>query len=215
MKLSRRLEVALLYTKGFSTLRDVGCDHAYFPIEAISRGYVTSAIASDNKQAPFENALSNVQEASLSHQIEVKLLEGLDELTCQQDLVSILGMGGNLIKEILEKADLKCVKRLILSPNSDAYVLRDYLAKNRFKIDSEMFIKDKGKYYQIIIASSGKMRLSELEKRFGPFILKEKNNDFREYIVKLIKQLEKGFESSSTESQKGLLDEIHTLKECL
>jgi len=60
IKLSPRLESAIQYTRGFNKLMDVGCDHAYLPIEAWSRGYVKKAIASDNKEAPFNNALENI-----------------------------------------------------------------------------------------------------------------------------------------------------------
>ncbi|MGD9909378.1 MAG: tRNA (adenine(22)-N(1))-methyltransferase TrmK [Candidatus Izemoplasmatales bacterium] len=215
MKLSKRLEKALEYTAGFQCLRDVGCDHAYFPIEAVSRGYVKKSIASDNKVSPYESALKNVEEASLTNQIQVALLNGLDELTPHQDLVSILGMGGILISEILSGVDLKDVKRLILSPNSDASVLREFLEKNGWKVISEEFIKDHQKYYQIIVSEKGEMHLSTLEKRFGKINLQRKNKDFVEYIHKQIEKFELALSKVSEEKKSVIEDEIHTLKECL
>lgn len=215
MKLSRRLEKALEYTKGFYCLRDVGCDHAYFPIEAVSRGYVEKSIASDNKVFPYESALKNVEEASLTSKIQVKLLNGLDELSPHQDLVSILGMGGILIREILSEANLTDVRRLIMSPNSDAFILREFLEQNGWNIISEEFIKDHQKYYQIIISEKGDMKLSSLEKRFGPLNLKQKNEDFVEYINKQIDKFELALSKVSNEKSSLLEDEIRALKECL
>lgn len=215
MKLSKRLEKALEYTAGFHCLRDVGCDHAYFPIEAVSRGFVEKSMASDNKVSPYESALKNVKEASLTNQIQVALLNGLDELTPHQDLVSILGMGGILISEILARADLKDVKRLILSPNSDASVLREFLAQNGWMIYDEEFIKDHQKFYQIIVSEKGKMSLSPLEKRFGPQNLQRKNKDFVEYIEKQIDKFELALSKVSDDKKSVIEDEIRALKECL
>lgn len=214
--LSKRLQCALEYTKGFTLLADVGTDHAYLPIEAVRLGYVKKAIASDNKEKPLENANSNIQKSGLSDKIEVICADGLSHITPQVDIVSILGMGGNLIQEILIKSNLTHVQRIVLGPNSDAFILRSFLEANHFKIDEETFLVDSKKYYQIIVASKGEMILSDLEKEFGPIIIQTKNDAFISYISSFIHKLEGALQKASQDIAKVTLKErLHLLKELI
>ena len=64
----------------------------------------------------------------------------------------IAGMGGNLIRDILE-ADLEVVKQfkyMILQPVQNAEVLREYLYKTGYDIIDEEICNDDGKFYEII-----------------------------------------------------------------
>jgi len=214
--LGARLSCALKHTKGFHTLADVGCDHAYLPIEAVREGFVETAIASDNKQKPCENAKRNVLENHLESKIDVILSDGLDFITEIVDLVSILGMGGFVMRDILETSDLSHIKRLILGPNSDHHVVRTFLEDNHFTIVDEEFIKDKGKFYQIIVAEPGEMVLSNNELRYGPINIIKKQPELVELITKLILQREDALlKTKNEESIRTLENEINELKEVL
>jgi len=125
-------------------------------------------------------------------------------------------MGGNLIVDILKNADLKNVKRLILSPNSDAAEVRDYLQANHLSIIDEEFVKDNDKFYQIMIVEKGEMTLSKSEVRFGPINLQKQSPEFVEYIHKLIAKLERGRQKArQIYAIKNLENEIKSLKECI
>jgi tRNA (adenine22-N1)-methyltransferase len=212
--ISTRLQKASEYIKGFACLADCGTDHGKLPIYCVLNGYVTKAYASDNKEKPLENARKNVESYDISQKIKLVLADGLGYLCKEVDVVSILGMGGKLIASILEKADLSNVVRLVLSPNSESYALRDYLEKNNFFIKDEVFVKEKGKNYQIIAAEKGKMSLTETEKEFGPVIIKNKPKDFLEMIDKMINRLQKAKEKTSDVCQKNQIEQrIALLKE--
>lgn len=214
--ISKRLAASAKFVEGFHCLADCGTDHAYFPIYAIEHKLVQKAVASDNKKFPLENARRNVESAYLEEDIELVLADGLPYLTEKIDVVSILGLGGRSIATILEKADLTHVKRLVLSPNSEQEILRDYLEQNGFMIVGESFIKDKGKYYQIIAAQKGSMHLSDLEKEFGPFIIKEQSDEFVEFIEGLIETLNEATKHIQSQSEKEtVLDRISKLKEVI
>ncbi|MBU0997400.1 MAG: class I SAM-dependent methyltransferase [Firmicutes bacterium] len=216
MKLSPRLESALKHTEGFECLMDVGCDHAYLPIEAWKRGYVKKAIASDNKEAPFQNALENVKLSDASPHVQVIKSEGIEQMDDSVDILSILGMGGNMIVDILNHGNLKNVKRLILSPNSDPAEVRDFLMNNHLKIIDEEFVKDNDKYYQIMIIEHGEMKLNKSEVRFGPYNILKQSPEFVEYIHKLIAKLERGRQKARQITAIRSLDsEIKSLKECI
>lgn len=212
--LSARLKESAKYLKGFNCLVDCGTDHGYLPIYAIKHNLVNKAIASDNKQLPLNNAKKNIELEKLD--IETILADGLPFLNSEMDVVSILGMGGRLITDILNRANLQYVKRLILSANSENTVLREFLEEKNFKIISEEFIKDKNKYYQIIISEPGKMKLSDLEREFGPINIRNNTSVFKEYINKLIRKLETAIKNVKDEKNLEILKlRIKTLKEVI
>lgn len=199
---SVRLLTASKYIKGYNFLADCGTDHAKLPIFCVENKLVKKAFASDNKIGPIENAKKSINKANLNDLVFPILADGLSYLHKDIDVVSVLGMGGRLIIQILENADLTFVKRLILSANSENYLLRQYLQDNSWKIEYEELIKENSKYYQLMVLSQGKMDLSELEKEFGPLIIKEKSSEFIEMINKLLMKLKYGYNKAKTEEVK-------------
>ncbi|MGT2932884.1 tRNA (adenine(22)-N(1))-methyltransferase [Streptococcus catagoni] len=181
--LSKRLRnVASFVPKG-SKLLDVGSDHAYLPIFLMEEKRIGSAIAGEVVKGPYESALKNVSQAGLQDKIQVRLANGLKafEPSDHVDLITICGMGGRLIADILEagKEKLQEVKRLVLQPNNREDDLRQWLMANDFTIVSETIMIENDKYYEIIVAEHGKEILSAKELRFGPFLSREKSQVFK------------------------------------
>jgi len=189
-KIGARLEGALSLLEGVDTLADIGCDHGFFPIEAIRLKKAQKAIAADNKILPLASAFDNIAKAGLPDKITTILSEGLAFLTPDIDCLSIMGMGGTLIKNILGNHDLSGVSQLILGPNNDQFIVREWLQNHKWMIADERFVRDKGHDYQLILAKKGKMVLTELEKTYGPVILRSQNGMFLEHIQRKIKVLE-------------------------
>jgi tRNA (adenine22-N1)-methyltransferase len=189
-RISARLEGALDLLSGVLTLADVGCDHGFFPIEAIRLKKIQNAIATDNKVLPLATAKENIVKAGMQGQIKTVLSEGLAFLTPEMDGVSIMGMGGTLIQDILDTGDLSHVSQLILGPNNDQSIVREWLQNHGWAITDERFVRDRGHDYQLIRASRGKMVLTDSEKTYGPVILRCKNVLFLQHIKRKIKVLE-------------------------
>ncbi len=214
--ISKRLVQAAKYLEGFEFLADCGTDHGYLPIYALQNRLVKKAIASDNKQSPLRNAEENILYLGLEDQIELKLEDGLPYLDSRIDIVSILGMGGRLISRIISEADTSHLIRMVLSPNSEAEFLREYLENNHWRIVAEDFLSDKGKHYQIIVVEKGEMILNELEREFGPLIIKEKNECFRKYIERMINKFENAKQKiKDNEKSKTMDKRIRQLKEVI
>ena len=177
----RLLDVASFVPKE-SRLLDVGSDHAYLPMHLIKIGWITFAVAGEVVEGPYHSAVTNVQQSGLSNQITVRLADGLsafseeDKITC----ITISGMGGRLISDILEagKGKLSQIERLVLQPNNCEDELRLWLMENHFKIVSEKIMMESGKFYEIIVAEQGQMILSDHQRRFGPFLSQEKSDVF-------------------------------------
>lgn len=167
-------------------IADIGTDHAYLPIELIKSGKITYAIASDIAKGPLDNAKKDVQKASLENQIDIRLGAGLSTVSVEDqiDTVIIAGMGGKLITQILDDAWQKKLrfKSLVLEPNVGEYGVRKWLTEHSYKITAEQIIAESGHIYELIkaIKSQKKSNLSAAELYFGPFLLREKNNIFKQ-----------------------------------
>ena len=89
-------------------------------------------------------------------------------------------MGGKLISDILEDGKDKLINKpnLILQPNVGESFVREKLQQLGYNIVAENIIEEDGHIYEIIVAKVGEMKLTEEEKVFGKYLLKEKNDFF-------------------------------------
>lgn len=153
MELSIRLKTIASMIEECDSAIDVGTDHGYIPIYLVENSVVKSAIASDINRGPVEKAKNNVLSNNVSGQIDCRLGSGLSTVKKGEVQVAIIaGMGGNLIRDILE-ADLEVVKQLnymVLQPVQNAEVLRKYLYNTGYDILDEEICEDDDKFYEII-----------------------------------------------------------------
>lgn len=101
----------------------------------------------------------------LEDRITVRLANGLDAIQPQDGItaVTIAGMGGSLIRDILEAGKLNQrlsgQERLILQPNIGERTLRSWLQENQYKIQSEKILEENKKIYEIIVAEKEQNQL--------------------------------------------------------
>jgi len=134
-------------------IADIGTDHGYLPIFAITNNLADSAIAADVNKHPLECARANAEVYGVSDVIEFRLGYGLDVLEVgEAETIVIAGMGGSLMAEILHKGrDIAAsAKQLLLSPHLDVPHLRRELHALGFVITDETMLRDDGKYYNIL-----------------------------------------------------------------
>lgn len=170
-KISKRLETAASFSRKGSRIADVGTDHAYLPIYLYASGLTPGGVASDINEGPVMRARINVRGYRADRAIDVVRTDGLRGLDKYDPRdIFILGMGGELIANIIDAADwVRDGKiRLILQPMTHPELLRKYLADNGFSIVGESLVKE-DKIYQIICAEySGEPYSAELgELHFG------------------------------------------------
>ena len=203
---ARLTAVAELVSDG-AYLADVGTDHAYLPLYLAEEGRLSGAVASDIHKGPLESAEKNIREAGFSDLIRTVLTDGLQGLSEYPITdIAIAGMGGLMIKGILERAPFlkQTAPRLILQPMQHIPELRRYLAENGFAVQKETQALADGKFYQIILAVyDGVTReYTETELLLGKYNIehkKENKENFRrlcqrhtDVLREKIKGLEKG-----------------------
>ncbi len=200
-RLSERLETVIrMVTPGHAVL-DVGCDHGFTAIRLVEDGISPCAVASDVREGPLAAARQHVAEAGLSKQIAVTLADGVPAgfagITGTRPVTVILaGMGGLLMTDILKAAFRRgnSFSELVLSPQRDAEALRGCLDENGYRIEAERFIREDGKFYQIIRAAKrengGSERpLAPEELRYGPLLLSEGDPGMTTYISSQITRM--------------------------
>lgn len=150
--LSKRLmAVASLVKKG-SAVVDVGTDHGYIPVYLYKSGIIVSAVAVDVNEAPLSSCEALVLQEELCDVIKTRLSDGLENVdTNEYDTVIIAGMGGELISDILSRAQLND-KHIILNPMTHPEISRKYLYDNGFDIINDLIIKDGRHYYSVFDA---------------------------------------------------------------
>ena len=144
MAISKRLKAIAKYTSGFDSLADIACDHGYLGIYAVEQFKLKQVLLTDINPMPLASAVKNVENKNLGNIISCKLGNGLLPLEKDYEVISISGIGGMLMKEILEEGinRAKNARRLILCPNSDLYEVRKFLATNNFEIIEEEVIEE-------------------------------------------------------------------------
>ena len=217
---ARLLAVAELVSEG-AYLADVGTDHAYLPIYLAEQGKLSGAVASDIHKGPLESAEKNICEAGFSNLIHTVLTDGLQGLEPYPVTdIAIAGMGGLMIKGILEKAPFfrNDRVRFILQPMQHIPDLRRYLGENGFSIQKEAQATAEGKFYQIMLCVyNGIARQeTELELLLGKYNILHKvenKENFRrlcerqmDVLREKIKGLEKG--GYSAEKERSLYSAI-------
>ena len=172
--LTKRLAAIYELVEENSVVYDVGSDHAFLPCALVKNKKCPHAFAGDNKKGPLENAKKNIRAQGLEDQIEAILYDGIDE-RIEADTIVLSGLGYYTVEKILDRADLKKYKEIIVQVNQDVMKLRKYISDHGYAITKEKVVYD-GFYYEIVAFSAHlKGHYSLKECYLGPLLMKEKD----------------------------------------
>lgn len=189
--LSKRLKaLANMVTDG-NRLADIGTDHGYIPIYLCQTGKIPSALAMDIGKGPLQQAQTHIAEHGLSEQIKTRLSDGMAALQFgEADTILIAGMGGGLVMKILSEGAEKLTgkEELILQPQSEIALVREFLRVRNFQILNEDMILEDGKYYPMMkvsqqkAAEQAKILPQEVADAFGPVLLQKRHPVLKEWL---------------------------------
>ncbi|MDU8573756.1 MULTISPECIES: tRNA (adenine(22)-N(1))-methyltransferase [Pseudomonas] len=182
-RLSMRLERVATHVPAGARLADIGSDHGYLPVALLNRGAISAAVAGEVALTPFCAAERTVRENDLEDQVSVRLADGLAAIEAQDAItaISLCGMGGETIRDILEagKARLSGQERLILQPNGGEQPLRVWLMEHDYRIVSEEVLRENRFDYEIIVAErTGPVKYTAEELYFGPLQMQARSPAF-------------------------------------
>ena len=208
MELSKRLNFIIENIDNTSVLADIGTDHGYVPLLALRNELCEKAIACDINKEPLAKGKLNAILEGIDDKIEFRLGNGFEPLKINEvEEVVIAGMGGNLIRDIIQK-DLNKVAScnyLVLIPAQNPEVLREYLYKNDFEVIKEDLCFDEGIYYELFKVRKSEGQATELDSIYyeiSPMLLRSKHPLMKEYIDYKIDEYNRilGFITDDSES---------------
>lgn len=207
-KLSRRLECVAEYVVQYGTapirVADIGSDHAYLPCYLLLNQQAEYAIAGEVVEGPFQSAQKEVQLRGLHHVIDVRKGDGLQVLTLADHIntVTICGMGGTLIRQILEEGHHNTHPNtvFILQANIGEAGLRTWLQANHFDIIDESIVEDAHRLYEIIVAIKNNTHysLTLSEQLMGPHLLKRQGALFTKKWTKELANMKRIYKQMTT-----------------
>lgn len=176
-KLSKRLQCAASYVRAGAFVADVGTDHAYLPIALCLDGTIRGGVVSDIHKGPIERATEHIRLWHLEDRLTPILCDGLESVASYApEDIFILGMGGELIADILGRALFvkRAGVRLILQPMTHPEALRRFLLREGFSIVGESLVKEE-KIYQVICAEYSGVCVSVAEQDTLSLLIGERN----------------------------------------
>lgn len=209
MNLSDRLKTVGGMIKDVNTIIDVGTDHAYIPIYLIKNNIIERAIASDINSGPVEKAKKNVSDYNLGDKISCRLGGGLTTVKPKEvDAAIIAGMGGNLIRDIIEESKevFKNLDYAILQPVQNPEVLREYIYKSGYKIIDEELVKEEDKFYEIFkVKYDNKIKeIQPIHYEISETLIKKKHPVMKEYLIFKLDKYTKIYSGLNQETESAI-----------
>ena len=161
--IAKRLEVISELVTHSRCTADIGTDHGIVPLKLIDSHRADKVIATDVSAPSLNKTQKKVASNHLDSKIITRLGNGLDPINKDEcDTIIIAGMGGLLIKDILNRGVNKIENAtLILQPMNNAHFVRMFLEFSDYKITKEMIVFENNHYYQIIVAEPGNMKIDD------------------------------------------------------
>ncbi len=153
--LTPRLSAALAMLEGAKTVADIGCDHGRLSAALLQQGVCSRVVATDISEPSLEKAKRLLTRIGASDRVSFRLGDGLDVLRPDEcDAIAMLGMGGTLMTQILERCDtpLNGARRIVLQPMRAQADIREYLYRNGYRITDDRIAEEHGRLYQIFCA---------------------------------------------------------------
>ncbi len=192
MKLGARLKALADFVPVGSKTADIGTDHAYLPIFLLENQIASKVIACDVNEGPCQMAKKAIEAANLERQIDLRLGNGLMPLAVGEvDVVTIAGMGGGLMQELLQQslAVVDSLHGLVLQPMNASAQLRQWLYGHQWHIEAETLVVEDGRLYEVIYALPGEESLPEpVLLAIGPKLWQEKPILLQQHIKNLWQQ---------------------------
>ena len=210
--LDSRLSLAYDLYDSCELAADIGTDHAYLPAALLQRGRCQHIILTDISKNALENARREMIRLRLSERVSLRLGDGLTPVRERCDLISVMGMGGRTIRDILLSGSSRLRgASLLLSAHTDWHLIRSAIHEIGYHLEREEPCFSAGRYYLILKAIPGYMPISDQEIRLGGPLFHSSSAVLIPFLRRRIEILEKRLEgiSSASEPNKAEIKRLH------
>jgi tRNA (adenine22-N1)-methyltransferase len=163
-------------------LADIGSDHGFYALQAITMNICQKVIICDIASAPLQRSIDLFTAKNIANdKASFFLSDGL--LSVPSDIIidaaCIAGLSGQTIVSILSNSinSFRRMDYILLQPMQKADKLRQWLSSSGFNLLDEKICHESSKFFPIIKAkySGNIICLSEIEKCLGPINLQQRS----------------------------------------
>ena len=190
--LDERLALAAALFQPCSLGADIGTDHALLPCALLEQGVCEQMILSDVSPKALEHARTEVCHRGLTDRCDLRCANGLDALDTPCGCISITGMGGRTISDILHRGkDKLCGATLVLCAHTEQPETRLCLQEIGYRIVREEPCLCNCHAYVIWRAEPGVMHLSPMELLCGRELFDSASPMLKPYIRNRIETMDR------------------------
>ena len=206
--LDERLSLAASLYEPCDWGADIGTDHAFLPCHLLRAGICQHMIAADVSPKALERARENLTRQRVIDRAEVVLADGLEAVTRRCGCISVMGMGGELMANILHKGQNKLQDAvLVLGAHTELHLVREAIQDVGYHIVQEQLCKAAGRFYVFWRAEAGAVEMSPKEIRYGNLLWHTKNPLLADYAAwrrRVLQDRERGLLAASVRNETAI-----------
>ena len=207
---SRLLQIAMLVERN-KVVFDVGSDHALLPCFLVQNNIARKVYAGEIAEGPLNHVKETVKKNNLEGKVIPVFSDGLAKAADDVDIVIIAGMGYHTIKHILDSCEVERYQYFLIQSNTDVDMVRRYISDHCYTIEDERVVYDDF-YYQIIRFSADYHEpYSEMEIKYGPVLMKRRDEVFIAFLADSLKRLKEINERANKKEYDEKILEIERL----
>ena len=187
---------------------DIGTDHAHLPAALLQRGRCRHMILTDLSESALRNARDEMIRFRLTDRVTLRAGNGLEPLDEACGMISVTGMGGRTIRDILLEGKEKLQgASLVLSAHTDLPLIREAVQEIGYHLDREEPCFCAGRFYLVLRARPGAREMTPREIRLGGPLFESSSEQLIPYLSRrldvLLDRL-RGLESAETPDEEQI-----------
>ena len=206
--LDARLSLAFDLYDPSELAADIGTDHARLPAALLQRGRCQHMILTDLSESALNNARGEIVRFRLTDRVTFRCGDGLLPLQEPCRMISVTGMGGRTIQDILLAGqDRLQGASLILSAHTDLPLIREAVCRVGYHLDREEPCFCAGRFYLVLRARPGAVEMTPREIRLGGPLFDSSSDCLIPYLSRrrdVLQEKLKGLLSAGTPDEKQI-----------
>jgi len=190
---------------------DIGTDHAHLPAALLQRGRCQHMILTDLSESALRNARDEMIRCRLMNRVSLRAGDGLSPLRETCGMISVTGMGGRTVRDILLNGQDKLRgASLVLSAHTDLPYIREAVCAIGYHMDREEPCFCAGRFYLVLRARPGFRPVTPREIRLGGPLFESSSDQLIPYLSRRLEVLEEKLRGllSAAGPDSGLIAQV-------
>lgn len=183
-RLDERLMLAASLYEPCELGADIGTDHGLLPRHLLKENICRRMIAADISEKALRHARDTIHVSGLDDRTVFACADGLKAISQRCSCVSIMGMGGETMADILRQGRSRLQGAvLVLSAHTEQHLVREALHEIGYRIIAEKLCQADGRYYIFWKAIPGREEPTPESLRYGRLLFEENSPHLPGYLA--------------------------------